>query len=158
LHLRPVSGERLRRESAALQQLLLRRAAAARANPTRPPAAQRAAGRGRAGDARGPSADAAVLLRQQAPGEAAGRRLVRQRHERGVQQGPGAHGAAGTLSTHRIGCEISHWLESFDQVLCIAYAPLPMLTFADPPWPELIQAHSSPFSWPVMEVQPPPGF
>src|SRR5437762_14133601 len=31
---------------------------------------------------------------------------------------------------YRIACEMSHSLVSFDQVLCIAYAPLPMLTFA----------------------------
>ena len=53
---------------------------------------------------------------------------------------------------------MSHSLVSFDQVLCIAYAPLPMVTFAAAPWPELIQAHSSPFSWPNKEVQPPGGF
>jgi hypothetical protein len=53
---------------------------------------------------------------------------------------------------------MSHWLVSFDQVLCIAYAPLPMLTFADAPCPELIQAHSSPSSAPPDVLQPPGGF
>src|SRR5437588_8351897 len=32
-----------------------------------------------------------------------------------------------------IACEMSHSPVSFDQVLCIAYAPLPMLTFAAAP-------------------------
>src|SRR5207237_7997323 len=59
---------------------------------------------------------------------------------------------------YRIACEMSHSLVSFDQVLCIAYAPLPMVTFAAAPWPERSQAHSSPFSWPNKEVQPPGGF
>src|SRR5579863_387916 len=53
---------------------------------------------------------------------------------------------------------MSHWLVSFDQVLCIANAPLPMTTFAEAPCPELIHAHSSPSSAPEEAVQPPAGF
>jgi hypothetical protein len=60
--------------------------------------------------------------------------------------------------SYRIACEMSHALVSFDQVLCMAYAPLPMLTFAAAPWPELIHAHRSPFSAPEAAVQPPAGF
>ena len=90
LHLRPVPEERLRGEPPALQQPELRRAAHQRSTAAGPAGAQRAAGGGRAGDARRSSADPAVLLRQQAPGEAGGPGLVRQRHERRLQQGPGA--------------------------------------------------------------------
>src|SRR5207237_1842472 len=59
-----------------------------------------ARGAARGGRARGApraSAHPTVLLREQAPREAGGARLVRQRHERGLQPGPGALGA-GALS------------------------------------------------------------
>src|SRR5579859_2191244 len=58
-----------------------------------------------------------------------------------------------------MGCEMSHWLSSFDQMDCSAKLPLPMVTLAAPPaWPGAIQAHSSPFSWPLEAlVQPPAG-
>jgi len=45
-----------------------------------------------------------------------------------------------------IGCAMSHWLVSFDQVLCMAKVPVLITTFAEAPWPELSHAHSSPFS------------
>src|SRR5579872_7316231 len=32
-------------------------------------------------------------------------------------------------------CEISHWFVSFDQVDCMAYVPLPIVTLAEAPWP-----------------------
>ena len=53
-----------------------------------PGEAARAAGAGRAGDAQGSPAAADLLLRQQAPGEAGGAGLVRQRDERGLQPRP----------------------------------------------------------------------
>ncbi len=58
----------------------------------------RAARGGRAHRARRPPADPALLLRQQAPGEAGGSGLVRQRHERRLQQGPGPQGAGSALA------------------------------------------------------------
>src|SRR5467141_3098372 len=62
-----------------------------------------------------------------------------------------------------MGCEISQRLVSFDQVLCIANEPVEKVTNAEAPWPELIHAHSSPFSCPVNEepvllTHPPAGF
>ena len=62
-----------------------------------------------------------------------------------------------------VGCEISQRLVSFDQVLCIANEPVEKATNAAAPWPELIHAHSSPFSCPVNEepvllTHPPAGF
>ena len=84
-----VPEERLRREPAALQERRVRRAARARGDGYRYVTTARAAGRGGTRDAAGHPAHPAVLLRQQAPGEARGRRLVRQRHERRLQQGPG---------------------------------------------------------------------
>src|SRR5438045_2753345 len=81
----------------------------------------------------------------------AGLRSVERNRLAGCAQGAGTQGAAlarlQLLSGLRpqgraevkqggprtIACEMSHSPVSFDQVLCIAYAPLPMLTFAAAP-------------------------
>jgi hypothetical protein len=47
-----------------------------------------------------------------------------------------------------IECEMSQRFVSLDQVDCMAKVPVPITTLADAPWPELSQAHSSPFSCP----------
>src|SRR5215469_9924513 len=58
-----------------------------------------------------------------------------------------------------MGCEMSHWSSSFDQMDCSVKLPVPMVTLAAPPAePGEIQAHSSPFSSPEEAlVQPPAG-
>ena len=74
VHLPAVPEERLRHQPAALRERRVRRAARRGLTPDRRRAAPRAARAGGAHDARGPPADPAVFLREQAPGEARARR------------------------------------------------------------------------------------
>src|SRR2546430_4014685 len=48
-------------------------------------------------------------------------------------------------------------LKSLDHIDCIAKLPVEKATFAEAPWPDVIHAHLSPFSKPVVSVQPPGG-
>jgi hypothetical protein len=57
-----------------------------------------------------------------------------------------------------IACDIRQSLTSLDHVVCIANEPVENATLADASAPEVSHAHLSPFSSPLLSVQPPAGF